>query len=37
VTVSGTPDLTVPGRVVEAALLDRALPGPVRYRELSLS
>jgi proteasome alpha subunit len=30
------PVLQVPGRVVEAALLDREVPGPVHYRPLDL-
>jgi hypothetical protein len=30
------PPVTLPGRNVEAALLDRARPGAVRYRELTL-
>lgn len=37
VTVPDRPPLSVPGKVLEAALLDRSLPGPVRYRELALS
>jgi proteasome alpha subunit len=35
-SVPDSPELTVPGRTVEAALLDRSLPGPVHYRTLDL-
>ncbi|MFM1768665.1 MAG: hypothetical protein RJA22_1194 [Verrucomicrobiota bacterium] len=34
--VPPVPPVTLPGRNVEAALLDRARPGAVRYRELTL-
>jgi proteasome alpha subunit len=34
VSVPSQPLLEIPGKVVEAALLDRQLPGPVRYRVL---
>jgi hypothetical protein len=35
-TVPRKPVLQVPGKVVEAALLDRHAPGPVHYRALDL-
>jgi hypothetical protein len=35
-TVPRKPVLQVPGKVVEAALLDRQAPGPVHYRALDL-